>query len=59
MAVAQQTFHPLGCVCKTHNHQWKICISNQKPPYIPMEYLRTIVLSKTYPGVYQLKHEPT
>ena len=24
-------------MCKTHNHQWKICISNQKPGYIPME----------------------
>ena len=30
-------FNPLGCVCKTHNHQWGICISNQKPSYIPME----------------------
>ena len=26
-----------GCACKTHNHQWEICISNQKSPYIPME----------------------
>ena len=24
-------------MCKTHNHQWGKCISNQKPPYIPME----------------------
>ena len=24
-------------MCKTHNHQWEICISNQKPPYIPMD----------------------
>ena len=27
----------LGCVCKTNNHQWEICIFNQKLPYIPME----------------------
>ena len=34
---SSKLFNPLGCVSKTHNHQWEICISNQKPPYIPME----------------------
>ena len=59
MTVAQKTLQPI-----------RLCVRDTQPPVGNMYFqpetsidtygaLPTIVLSKTYSGVYQLKYEPT